>query len=113
MSFGIESLRSCDNVLRAVDEFRASDALRYLTGGEWKMFGRFMDYDSGETLIDMLTKNLCHRFCSANCVLHTLSRGEAKKLVDGGSVFKTDLDDNHFVFSNKRGDRIFGCFRIV
>lgn len=110
-------LKPCPAVLECIESMRSVPELIHLTGGEWLMFrlrGMPIDEVDGTTsLLDMLVTKRCNIYCASDCIDHTMSRGDAKKLLAAGGIRRTDLAGGYFVLTNKNGSRTYGFFKCI
>lgn len=76
------------------------------------MFGRAVLVRKDADFIDLLTLSRCTPHCATGCDRHTMSKTEAKKLINSGVIRKTHVDDTHYVLTNKNGSNLYGFFKL-
>lgn len=96
-------MKECSAVVEAIRWFKSYEdsgkSLRHLCEPDWKMFGRAIQVFNGE----INTVELLH--------MTGMSKAEAKKLAGNNTVYKTALDEAHYVLTNKTGSILYGLFR--
>jgi len=92
--------KESSGVIDAIKSFQDCPELRPLTSPDWRMFGKPHVVNDSTDLMFLMT-------------MSGRSRGDAKTLINSNAIRRTNIDENHFVLTNKNGSQTFGFFRVT